>query len=275
MWGRRLFSSLPRVFLDLTIENYDSLRVIDNKTNSARLVIELRSDIAPKTSENFLRLCVGSNGKTEKGYDIGYRHTKIHRILPNFAIFGGDITAGDGTGGVSIYGDTFEDENFTLKHSERGTVSMFNFGPNTNSSQFFITLGATKWLDGRHVVFGKVVKGIKFLREMEEDAGSHSGIPRFNVVVSNSGLYDESIEPETIFVEVPRNENNFESLGQLLYDKYLEGGEVIDGIKMPLRINANKYVDEAALEEEAAKLDQEISSQYPDDELEEDEVEEQ
>ncbi|KAF8273730.1 cyclophilin-like domain-containing protein [Lactarius quietus] len=147
---------------------------------AGQIVFKLYDDVVPKTARNFRELCTGQNG-------YGYQGSSFHRVIPKFMLQGGDFTKGNGTGGKSIYGEKFADENFQLKHTKPGLLSMANAGANTNGSQFFITTVETNWLDGKHVVFGEVVEGYDNVVKVIEGYGSQSGTTKKKITISESG----------------------------------------------------------------------------------------
>ncbi|TID19998.1 phosphatidylinositol transfer protein csr1 [Venturia nashicola] len=180
---------MSTAFFDLSWEgpvlDKSTHRITDNKPTkqTGRVNFKLYDDVVPKTVKNFTTLCTGEMG-------FGFKGSKFHRVIPDFMLQGGDFTRGNGTGGKSIYGEKFEDENFKIKHTRPGLLSMANAGPNTNGSQFFITTVVTSWLDGKHVVFGEVAdeEGMWVVKSVEA-TGSNTGKIKYSTppTIEDSG----------------------------------------------------------------------------------------
>jgi peptidyl-prolyl isomerase H (cyclophilin H) len=187
----------PVVFFDISIGGHAV----------GRIVMELFKDVVPRTSENFRQLCTGEFRLN--GVPIGYKNCSFHRVIKDFMIQGGDFLRGDGTGSLSIFGEKFNDENFTLKHDTSGLLSMANSGPNTNGCQFFIVSSKCEWLDGKHVVFGKVIDNASLLvvRKIENVPVAEQSRPKLAVVITECGeLYSTDLLSAFTYINSPAND---------------------------------------------------------------------
>jgi len=178
----------PQVFFDLSIGNED-----DEDYQKERVVFELFKDV-PKTCENFRSLCTGESGVP----DTHYKGNKFHRVINGFMAQGGDTTNGNGTGGVSIYGEKFEDEQIWYPHTHKGVLSMANAGPNTNGSQFFICFGATPHLNNKHTIYGRVIHNYSFIEKVENNKTAPGDKPIKDVTIVDCGelLNDDKMQED-------------------------------------------------------------------------------
>lgn len=187
-------SKNSQVFMDINIADGTSWFGSSTGRNAGRIEFELFDDTVPITARNFRELCRGGSGNSPEGKPLHFKGSVFHRIIPNFMLQGGDFTKGNGTGGCSIYGYKFKDEDFSGKagrHVGPGLLSMANAGRNTNGSQFFVTTVPCSWLDGKHVVFGQVLKNYELVKEIEGH-GASNGKPRTTITVADCGVLKES-----------------------------------------------------------------------------------
>lgn len=224
---------------------------------AGRIAFSLYNDLVPKTTENFRALCTGEKGIGKLGKPLHYKGSGFHRVIKGFMCQGGDFTAGNGTGGESIYGEKFEDEAFPVKHTKPFLLSMANAGPNTNGSQFFITVAPTPHLDGKHVVFGEVIKGKSIVRKIENNPTSSGDVPQATVLITDSGelspgdssLAEQgaAVEEEDPYEDYPDDE-----------DRDLSKPENVIGISTVVREVGNKLYKEGNIHQALEKYQKSI-----------------
>mmetsp|Transcript_11073 Transcript_11073/g.16573 ORF Transcript_11073/g.16573 Transcript_11073/m.16573 type:complete len:283 (-) Transcript_11073:108-956(-) len=185
------FLTSENVPADMTITDKVFFDISIDGKKAGKIIMGLYGKQVPKTVANFVALCTGAKGVGKSGKPLHYKGSTFHRIIPGFMCQGGDFTNGDGTGGESIYGAKFADENFKIKHDAEGILSMANAGQDTNGSQFFLTVNPTPHLDGKHVVFGKVLEGYKEVVKNMEKKGSQGGKVSVPVVIEDCGVLAE------------------------------------------------------------------------------------
>ncbi|KJA23928.1 hypothetical protein HYPSUDRAFT_184637 [Hypholoma sublateritium FD-334 SS-4] len=233
---------------------YFDINIGDKPTG--RIVFSLYSDLVPKTAENFRALCTGEKGIGSAGKLLSYKGSGFHRVIKGFMCQGGDFTNGNGTGGESIYGEKFEDEAFSVKHTKPFLLSMANAGPNTNGSQFFITVAPTSHLDGKHVVFGEVIKGKSIVRQIENYPTSTGDVPTTPITIADCGILspdDPSLkeDPESLvgdpYEDYPVDE-----------DRDTENVEIALQIAKAVREIGNKLFKEGKTEEALQKYQKSI-----------------
>lgn len=253
----------PKVFMDVSI----------GKNVVGRVVFELYADFTPRTAENFRCLCTGERGVSPTSrLPLKFEGSLFHRIIPNFMAQGGDFTKGDGTGGESIYGAKFEDEDFQLQHDGPGLLSMANAGPNTNGSQFFITFARTPHLDGRHVVFGRVHSGMRILMLLSKVPTDDSDRPRVDVTIAACGQVssneDSSSSSSSDKIGDGIDEEENEQVGQYQDEPPEEEEEQIDETELAhmsakqrklfelrMKINKGRKANRKAVGEERTRLE--------------------
>lgn len=238
-------SNRTRVFFDVTVD----------KAPLGKVVFELYNDVVPKTADNFRALCTGEKGNGTSGKPLHYKGSGFHRIIKQFMIQGGDFTAGNGTGGESIYGEKFEDENFELKHEKPFLLSMANAGPGTNGSQFFITTVPTPHLDGKHVVFGEVLLGKSVVRKLENQECGENDVPNRKCEIADCGEVPAGVDLNEFAKKKPdETGDEYEEFpeDQLQEGEEWQGKQIVD-ITTNLKDMGNKAYKEGKLELGLAK----------------------
>ncbi|KAF8655024.1 hypothetical protein AX16_003294 [Volvariella volvacea WC 439] len=217
-----------------------------------RIVFSLYTDLVPKTAENFRALCTGEKGVGNSGKPLHFKGSTFHRVIKNFMCQGGDFTAGNGTGGESIYGEKFEDEAFPVKHDKPFLLSMANAGPNTNGSQFFITVATTPHLDNKHVVFGEVIQGKSVVRAIENNPTSSGDAPIKPVVIADSGVLSPD-DPSLASPPVPEDGDVYEDYPQDDTTGAKDKPEVAYEAAVKIREIANKHFKNGKIAEALEK----------------------